>query len=383
VIGDLNGDGYDDILIGARRADPDGIVDAGAAYVVFGGLVSLGVLDGKDGSVDGIIALSELDGSTGFRLDGAAANDRIQSVHSVGDINADGYDDLVVGALGADPNGSNSGSAYILFGAAGGFASTIDLSTLDGGTGFRIDGLNLGDSLGFSVSGGGDIDGDGFDDIIVGAAFGDFGGADSGGAYVIFGNDFRLEATLIAYSGNENPTGTTAAEILVGDANANTITGGGGADAINAGAGDDSIHVIVDSDNRFFRVDGGGGVDTLYFDVAGTLDLGNIDDNVLTSDRGKIAGIEVLDFTNGSADTITLHKADVLDIDCNVIDALGDASLDNVLVIDGDSGDALTLATADGWALTGSKTVGLDTWDIYATGNVRIAVDQDIGVSLV
>jgi hypothetical protein len=54
-----------------------------------------------------------------------------------------------------------------------------------------------------------------------------------------------------------------------------------------------------------------------------------------------------------------------------------------MLVIDGDSGDTLNLATADGWALSGSKTVGSDSWDLYATGNIRIAVDQDIGVAFV
>jgi hypothetical protein len=90
-------------------------------------------------------------------------------VSSAGDVNGDGFDDLIVGAYGADPNGSNSGSSYVVFGKSGGFAATINLSTLDGTNGFRLDGVAADDRSGFSVSSAGDVNGDGFDDLIVGA----------------------------------------------------------------------------------------------------------------------------------------------------------------------------------------------------------------------
>ncbi len=373
--GDVNGDGFDDFIVGARGSDIGGI-DSGAAYIVFGGAANLAALDLKDGLADGIVELSALDGTNGFRLDGAAANDLTgRSVSSAGDINGDGYDDLIVAALAADPNGSTSGSAYVFFGASGGFAASIDLSTLDGTSGFRIDGVSLGDTLGSSISEAGDIDGDGFDDIVVGVAFADFGGYDSGGAYVIFGNDFRLEADQIANSLNKNPTGTVAAEILVGDLDGNTITGGGGADAINGGAGNDAIHV---ADNTFFRIDGGGDLDTLHLDYNGAIDFGNLDENALTSDRGRIEGIEIIDITNTFANAVTLHKADVLDIDCQATDVGGIATLDNVLKIEGEAGDALELSIAEGWSAADTTT--LAGYSIYTSGNVRIAVDSEVSV---
>jgi hypothetical protein len=87
-----------------------------------------------------VIPLSALDGNNGFRLDGVASEDYSgAAVSGVGDINGDGIDDLIIGAYGA---GGFSGRSYVVFGrSAGGFTSTINLSALDGGNGFRLDGL--------------------------------------------------------------------------------------------------------------------------------------------------------------------------------------------------------------------------------------------------
>ena len=84
-----------------------------------------------------IIELSSFDGSDGFRLDGVAAYDSSgQSVSNAGDVNGDGFDDVIVGANGADPNGDYSGSSYVVFGKAAGFDAMLDLSSLDGSNGF-------------------------------------------------------------------------------------------------------------------------------------------------------------------------------------------------------------------------------------------------------
>ncbi len=95
------------------------------------------------------------------------------SVSGAGDINGDGFDDLIIGAIVADPqNQENAGSSYIVFGRDTGFPAEIELSSLLSGggvPGFIINGIDPGDTLGSSVSGAGDINGDGVDDILIGA----------------------------------------------------------------------------------------------------------------------------------------------------------------------------------------------------------------------
>ncbi len=76
---------------------------------------------------------------------------------------------MIVGATG-NPNGSSSGSSYVVFGKASGFAANLNVSSLDGTTGFRLDGEAAFDNSGCSVAGAGDVNGDGFADVIVGAS---------------------------------------------------------------------------------------------------------------------------------------------------------------------------------------------------------------------
>ena len=97
------------------------------------------------------------------------------SVSAAGDVNGDGYDDLIVGAPSGDDGGSYAGEAYVVFGKAGGFG-TIDLTGLAAADGFIIQGDAAADQAGFSVSSAGDVNGDGYDDLIVGAPDGDDGG---------------------------------------------------------------------------------------------------------------------------------------------------------------------------------------------------------------
>ena len=116
------------------------------------------------------IDLSSLDGTTGFKLNGEAADDSSGfSVASAGDVNGDGFDDLIVGASRADPHGNNSGASYVVFGKASGFAANLDLSSLDGTNGFQLNGAAADDNSGRSVASAGDVNGDGFADLIVGA----------------------------------------------------------------------------------------------------------------------------------------------------------------------------------------------------------------------
>ena len=175
--GDVNGDGFSDMIIGADGADPNGSY-SGASYVVFGSG------SGFASNID----LSSLTGANGFKLSGAAAfNSSGFSVASAGDVNGDGFDDVIVGSPGASPHGSHSGASYVVFGKASGFAANLDLSSLSGADGFQLSGVAADDYSGDSVSSAGDVNGDGYADVIIGAFPADPHGGSSGASYVVFG----------------------------------------------------------------------------------------------------------------------------------------------------------------------------------------------------
>ncbi len=179
--GDFNNDGIDDIVVGARGADPGGNSFAGSSYVIFG----------ADSGIPHPFDLASLDGTNGLTLNGVAVDDYSGiSVSSAGDVNGDGIGDLIIGANGADPNGENgAGSAYVVFGH-GNLPHPFDLSTLDGNNGLTLNGIERLDTTGYSVSEAGDVNGDGLDDLIVGARLADpDGNTNAGSSYVVFGND--------------------------------------------------------------------------------------------------------------------------------------------------------------------------------------------------
>jgi predicted transcriptional regulator len=169
--GDVNGDGFDDILIGAHGND-DGGEDAGKSYIIFGRAT------GWSRDVD----LSNADAS----FIGENAYDYAGKYSCrAGDINGDGYDDILIGSEGNGEGGNNAGQAYLIFGRATGWSVNTDLSNADA----SFIGENAEDGLGISVAGAGDLNGDGYDDIVLDAPFNDESGTDAGKIYIIFGRD--------------------------------------------------------------------------------------------------------------------------------------------------------------------------------------------------
>jgi Ca2+-binding RTX toxin-like protein len=342
--GDVNGDGFDDLIIGAIYADPNGNVDAGESYVVFGGE-----------TLPASVNLADLNGANGFVINGINDDDRSRSVSNAGDVNGDGFDDLIISATYADPNGNvDAGESYVVFGDSI-LPAAIDLSSLNGDNGFVINGIDADDRSGYSVSNAGDVNGDGFDDLIISATYADpngnvdagesyvlFGGealpasvnlADLNGAngfvingvdaydrsgqsvsgagdlngdgfddlvivaltadpnsswapgesYVIYGRDYRYEANLIGDATNEMLVGSTADDTLIGGQGDDTLVSNGGRDTLIGGEGNDTI---VFADDTFLSIDGGTGIDTLL--VTGGASLVLVDSQDADNDGNVI-----------------------------------------------------------------------------------------------
>jgi hypothetical protein len=234
--GDVNGDGFDDLIIGAFGASPNGIFQAGQSYVVFGSNSGFGAS----------VNLSALNGSNGFAINGIATNDYSgRSVSSAGDVNGDGFDDLIIGASSADPNGiSFAGQSYVVFGSNSGFGADLNLSALNGSNGFAINGIAEDDFSGSSVSSAGDVNGDGFDDLIIAAGAADPNGiSEAGQSYVVFGSNsgFGASFNLSTLNGSNGfaINGIAERDFSGGFSSAGDVNGDGFDDLIIAAFGAD------------------------------------------------------------------------------------------------------------------------------------------------
>ncbi|MGL5941352.1 MAG: hypothetical protein ACRC2S_13325 [Waterburya sp.] len=282
--GDINGDGINDLLIGAPAADPNGNSSAGKSYVVFGGTNIGGA---------GEFNLSGLNGSNGFVINGIDAGDFMGfSVSNAGDVNNDGFDDLIVAASTADPNGTSSGESYVVFGGSNvGSTGTLNLSTLNGTNGFTLNGIDAGDFSGRSVSNAGDINGDGIDDLIIGAPSGDPNGTNSGEAYVVFGGSGLGSSGSFNLSGLNGTNGFAINGISAGDLAGRSVS--------NAGdLNDDGIDdLIIGASRGETSTTGGAGDSYVVFGGANIGSSGSLNLSTLNGTNGFV--INGIDLSTG------------------------------------------------------------------------------------
>ena len=174
--GDVNGDGNDDLLIGAPQRNSN----TGRSYIVFGG---------SNVGVSGTIALSSLNGSNGFKLDGEETSDSSGiALSAVGDMNQDGFADFMIGAVGYSNSGYQAGRSYVIFGGVNvGGSGLLQLSSINGLNGFKFDGIAY-DFNGYSLTQGVDLNNDGYLDLVFSAPNHIVNGISfTGCVYILFG----------------------------------------------------------------------------------------------------------------------------------------------------------------------------------------------------
>ena len=388
MVGDVNGDGLADVIVGTFTAGTN--YNFGAAYVVYGK------------SSGTAVALSNVatTPSLGFKIAANTSEYLGMQVSGAGDVNGDGLMDLMVSGGGGFTN-----AVYVIYGSANGSNLTVGTTgtSIASSRGFLITGY-----VGNSVSAAGDINGDGLDDLIMGGP----SNVSAGGYSVMLGGTQWVTSVV---KGEGTVTGGATAEALVGSTGDDTLSGGGGVDRFFAGMGDDTI-VLSSSDVTNLAnnvtgqtakafVEGGNGFDTIRMSGGANLDLTSITNSGVMGlkENSRIESIERIDLaTDTAANTLTLTALDVKDMaGFNVIHT-GTASEDgNVwsntsgtalsattryhqLVVNGTSIDTVVFAPDTGfWTNVGTVSNGTSQFTVYqnAGNNTQVLVQSGVVVT--
>ncbi|TRD15522.1 Hint domain-containing protein [Palleronia caenipelagi] len=359
-VGDVDGDGIVDLLIAAAKADGGG-VDSGEVYLISG--ASLPAADVADGTLDGVIDLGNIAAQAdSYRFIGAEAGDVAGSrVSAAGDVDGDGFADLLIGASAADYGGLDAGEAYLITAAdlaaadaVDGTDGVIDLGNIAAQTtSYRFIGTAAGDAAGNSVSSAGDVDGDGLDDLLIGARRADGDGANSGEVYLITAADLAA-----ADAADGSTDGVIDLSNVAAQGTSYEFTGGDPTD--NAGisvssAGDVDGDGLGDLIIGAFAADGGGNGsgESYLFTAADLADAdaadGTIDGIIDLGDVFQTVAITIDETGTGSSAKL-LGGTDSLS-NIEFLQA-GESSLES---------DAITITNTSGLGFTLGQITGIDT----------------------
>ena len=351
-LGDINADGINDMALLATDIGCCAAWNEPRAYIIFG------AIDNVD------INLSEIEaGNGGFVIYNDASAISFSNtaqiygaVSGTGDINGDGFDDLMIGdpyAAGGYGNNAN-GVVYIVYGKSDTSAVYLsDVVTSNGG--FYTTG-ELGDELGYWLSRAGDTNGDGIDDMLFGSAYADPGSlSKAGSVYLMAGKGDNISHW--GTDSNDVLTGTAIGDSIAAGQGNDTLTGNGGADVLYGGPGDDTI---VISDTSFIRIDGGTGNDTLQLDGAGLL----LD---LASASARVRNVEMIDITGSGDNTLTFNKS---------------VSGSTRIIVKGDVGDTVFSFNQQWVADNATSTLDGITYDLYSAGSAKLWLQSGLVISI-